>query len=208
MNLLSKFFSNTRKPEGFFGRLMVNGMNGGSHAKMAEWGLSGVDVADDANILDVGCGGGANIARLLSRAPKGHVKGIDYSPVSVAKSSKVNAKAISADRCQVIEGSAAALPFKVGEFDLVTAFETVYFWPDIVNCFVGVHRVLKEGGRFVITNESDGSSANDAKWESMIEGMHTYKPAELQSILEKAGFSDIAIRINNQKHWLSVIAKK
>ena len=30
--LLSKIFSNTRKPEGLFGRLMVAGMNGGSHA--------------------------------------------------------------------------------------------------------------------------------------------------------------------------------
>ena len=29
MGLLSKIFSNTRKPEGFFGRMMVNGMNGG-----------------------------------------------------------------------------------------------------------------------------------------------------------------------------------
>ncbi len=64
MGLLSKIFSNTRKPEGFFGKMMVNGMNGG---------------------------GGANIARLLQRAPKGVVQGIDYSSVSVAKSSKVNA---------------------------------------------------------------------------------------------------------------------
>lgn len=35
MGLLSKIFSNTRKPEGFFGRMMVNGMNGGGHARLA-----------------------------------------------------------------------------------------------------------------------------------------------------------------------------
>ena len=63
MGLLSKIFSNTRKPEGFFGRMMVNGMNGGSHARMAEWGLSFVNMPEVANVLDVGCGGGANIAR-------------------------------------------------------------------------------------------------------------------------------------------------
>ncbi len=39
MGLLGKIFGNTRKPEGFFGRLMVAGMNGGSHAAMATWGL-------------------------------------------------------------------------------------------------------------------------------------------------------------------------
>ena len=38
MGLLSKIFGNTRKPEGFFGRLMVTGMNGGSHAAMATVG--------------------------------------------------------------------------------------------------------------------------------------------------------------------------
>lgn len=35
MGLLSKIFSNAHKPEGFFGRMMVNGMNGGSKADIA-----------------------------------------------------------------------------------------------------------------------------------------------------------------------------
>ena len=80
MGLLSKIFSNTLKPEGFFGRMMVNGMNGGGHARLAEWGLSHLTLTADANVLDVGCGGGANMARLLKRCPKGTVTGIDYSP--------------------------------------------------------------------------------------------------------------------------------
>ena len=144
MGLLSKIFSNTRKPEGFFGRMMVNGMNGGGHARLAEWGLSFLDIDADAIILDVGCGGGANIARLLKRCPQGKVTGIDYSPVYVAKSRKVNAAAISSGRCKVVEGSASALPFGEDCFDLVTAFETVYFWPDIEECFRGVCKILKK----------------------------------------------------------------
>ena len=57
MGLLSKIFSNTRKPEGFWGRMMVNGMNGGSHASMANWGLDLGNVPDEGEILDIGCGG-------------------------------------------------------------------------------------------------------------------------------------------------------
>ena len=208
MNILSKIFSNTRKPEGFFGRMMVNGMNGGGHAKLAEWGLSEVSIAENADILDVGCGGGANIARLLRRAPKGRVTGIDYSPVSVKKSREVNAKAIAAGRCQVVEGSADALPFEVGSFDLVTAFETVYFWPEIVKSFAAVRRTLKEGGRFVIVNEDDGLSGNNEKWEKLIDGMHTYTPDELRTHLTAAGFRDIAVRRDEQRHWLCVTAEK
>ena len=208
MGLLSKIFSNTRKPEGFFGRMMVNGMNGGGHARLAEWGLSHLTLTADANVLDVGCGGGANVARLLKRCPKGTVTGIDYSPVSVKKSTEVNAAAIAAGRCRVLEGSAAALPFEEGVFDLVTAFETVYFWPDIEECFRGVRRCLKEGGRFAIVNEDDGLTGKNEKWEKMIDGMHTYTPDELRTHLANAGFHDIAVHGDGQHHWLTVIATK
>ena len=188
MGLLSKIFSNTRKPEGFFGRMMVNGMNGGSHARMAEWGLSFVDIANHWDALDVGCGGGANVARLLKRCTQGKVTGIDYSPVSVKKSREVNAAAIAAGRCKLLEGSATSLPFGENSFDLVTAFETVYFWPEIEKCFAGVRRKLKEGRRFLIVNEDDGLTGNNEKWEKMIEGMHTYTPDELRAHLTAAGF--------------------
>ena len=208
MGLLSKIFSNTRKPEGFFGKTMVNGMNGGGHAQMANWALSSVQIKEDGQILDIGCGGGANIARLLQRAPKGVVQGIDYSSVSVAKSSKVNAKAIAEGRCKVQEASVVKLPFGENTFDLVTAFETIYFWPDIEHCFGEVKRVLKPGGQFVIVNESDGSGPMDAKWESLIEGMHTYKPEESRLHLSNAGFEGIDIRKDEAKHWLMVTAEK
>ncbi len=208
MGILCKIFSNTRKPEGFFGRMMVNGMNGGGHARLAEWGLSQLSLNDDANVLDVGCGGGANVARLLKRCPQGTVTGIDYSPVSVKKSTEVNAAAITAGRCRVLEGNASALPFDDNSFDIVTAFETVYFWPDIEECFRGVHHILKEGGRFAIVNEDDGLTGNNEKWEKMIDGMHTYTPDELRMHLTAAGFRDIDVKIDDQHHWLTVMATK
>ena len=208
MGILSKIFSNTLKPEGFFGRMMVNGMNGGSHACMAEWGLSYVKLSEYADVLDIGCGGGANIARLLQRCPKGTVMGIDHSPVSVKKSSEVNAASIAAGRCKVMEASATALSFADRAFDLVTAFETVYFWPEIERCFAGVRRTLKAGGCFVIVNEDDGLTDANKKWEKIIDGMHTYTPDELRAHLIAAGFHDIAIHLDEQHHWLCVMAKK
>ena len=151
---------------------------------------------------------GTKCGSFLQRAPKGVVQGIDYSSVSVAKSSKVNAKAIAEGRCKVQEASVAKLPFGENTFDLVTAFETIYFWPDIEHCFDEVKRVLKPGGQFVIVNESDGSGPMDAKWESLIEGMHTYKPEEIRLHLSNAGFKTINIRKDEAKHWLMVTAEK
>ena len=208
MGLLGKIFSNTRKPEGFWGKMMVAGMNGGSHARMASWGLDFGNVPEEGEILDIGCGGGANLGRLMQRSPKAKVAGVDYSEVSVAKSRKVNADAIVEGRCKVLQASVAALPFEVGTFSMATAFETIYFWPDIEKSFAEVRRVLKEGGKILIVNEDDGLSGANEKWEKMIEGMHTYTPDEVQAHLEAAGFKDIQVLRDESSHWLAVKAVK
>ena len=208
MGLFSKIFSNTRKPEGFWGRMMVNGMNGGSHASMANWGLDLGNVPDEGEILDIGCGGGANLRRLMERSPRGKVTGVDYSTVSVEKSRKVNGQAVAEGRCKVVEASVADLPFADETFTMATAFETIYFWPEIEKSFAEVLRILKLGGRFLIVNEDDGLSGANEKWEKIIDGMHTYTPDEVKSHLTAAGFRDIAIHRDRSRHWLAVTAVK
>ena len=110
----------------------------------------------DEDVLDCGCGGGANLAQLLRLLPEGRVTGLDYSPISVEKAREVNRAAIDAGRCTVVQGNVLELPFESSSFDVVTAFETVYFWPELVRCFAEIHRVLKPGGVFMITNEATG----------------------------------------------------
>ena len=61
------FFENTRKPVGLGGKIMVAMMNLG-HSPVARWGLRFLELTPDAKVLDCGCGGGANIKRLLKNA--------------------------------------------------------------------------------------------------------------------------------------------
>ncbi len=82
--------------QAFGGKIMVAMMNFG-HSAMAEWGCSFLQPAPDAMVLDCGCGGGANIKKLLKLCPKGKVQGIDYSAVSVEKARKVNAVPLRQD---------------------------------------------------------------------------------------------------------------
>ena len=171
------FFENTRKPVGLGGKIMVAMMNLG-HSPVARWGLRFLELTPDAKVLDCGCGGGANIKRLLKKCPEGIVKGIDYSPVSVEKSKKVNEAAVAEGRCTVLQGSVADMIFAGDWFDAVTAFETVYFWPDLPQCFREVYRVLKPGGTLLICNESNGDTDKDKKWTEIIGGMTIYKDAE------------------------------
>ena len=101
----------------------------------------------------------------------GVVKGVDYSPVSVEKAKKVNEDAILNGRCVILQGNVADLIFAAEQFDLVTAFETVYFWPDLLQSFREVHRVLKPGGMFLICNECGGDNEKDENWTEKIDGM-------------------------------------
>lgn len=199
------FFENTRKPIGLGGKIMVTMMNLG-HSPVARWGLRFLELTPDAKVLDCGCGGGANIKRLLKKCPQGVVKGIDYSPVSVEKSKRVNETAVTKGRCTVLRASVTELPFESEQFDAVTAFETVYFWPDLPQCFREVWRVLKIGGTFLICNESNGDTDKDEKWTEIIGGMTIYKDIELKSCLEQAGFFDV--QIYKKKTWLCVTARK
>ena len=199
------FFENTRKPVGLGGKIMVAMMNLG-HSPVAQWGLQFLNVASDAKVLDCGCGGGANIKTLLKRCPKGKVQGIDYSAVSVEKARKVNASAIAAGRCAVRQASVAELPFEAEQFDVVTAFETVYFWPELAQNFREVYRVLKPGGTFFICNEANGDTDKDEKWAGIIGGMTIYKDIELKAHLEQAGFHDV--QIHKKKSWLCITAWK
>ena len=199
------FFQNTRKPEGFGGKIMVAMMNVG-HSAVARWGLQFLNAAPDAKVLDCGCGGGANMKRLLKKYPQGIVKGIDYSSVSVKKARRLNRAAIQEGRCVVWQGSVEHIIFAKDWFDVVTAFETVYFWPDLPQCFLEVWRVLKPGGIFLICNESNGDTDKDEKWTRIIGGMTIYKDTELEAYLEQAGFRDV--QIHKRKSWLCVTARK
>ena len=206
MGLLKSFFSQTKKPEGFLGRIMVNGMNGGGHASLAEWGFGFIGSEKAACSLDCGCGGGANVNRLLERSDT--VYGLDYSDVSVAKAKEFNADAICKNRCMILQGDVCSLPFADNSFDIVTAFETVYFWQDIEKAFSEVYRALKSGGVFAITNESTGTDKTSVKFSKIIEGMNLYTGEMLKNLLEGAGFTGVEIHSHPDKPWLNVTAVK
>ena len=180
MGLLRKFFSNTGKPQGTMGKIVVAMMNR-VHAGIAAWGFSHLDLQGSEQVLDCGCGGGANIAVFLRMVDEGHVTG---------------------------QGNVQELPFDDSQFDVVTAFETVYFWPEIARCFAQVHRVLKPGGMFMITNETSGKTKSHEKWLKIVDGMSVYTGEELESLLRGAGFARVEIDEDLAHDRLNVRAYK
>ena len=207
MGLFKDYVSQTRKPEGTLGKMMLRGMNSG-HAKMADWGLSHLQSIDPENIVDLGCGGGRNAGELLQRYPEAHVTAVDYSELSVEKAKEYNREMIAAGRCTVQQGDVSALDLPKESYDLATAFETIYFWPGLSKCFSQVAEVLKPGGYFLICNESDGTDAASLKFEKIIDGMKTYTVEDITEALMEAGFSKVKADHHKKRPWITVLARK
>ena len=125
-----------------------------SHSALTDWGLSHVPIGKQFTILDVGCGGGATIRKLAMVASEGMVHGIDFALGSIATASSVNADLIAAGRVNIQKASVSRLPFSEAFFDLVTAVETQYYWPDLPGDMREILRVLKPGGILIVIAET------------------------------------------------------
>ena len=189
MNPLKQFFAHCARPQGRMGRLMVRGMNVG-HKPIAFWGLAQLDGEGSfQRIGEFGCGGGANVQQLLHKYPGCCISAVDFSEISVQEAQRRNRAAIDSGRVQVIQSDVAALRLAAESFDLVTAFETAYFWPE--GAFAKVHELLQAGGLFCIVHELDGSTAMARFWERWVPGLKVPSADELQARLRAAGFARV-----------------
>ena len=206
MGLMEKMLKQSRKPTGGFGKFHARLMNIG-HSHVTRWGLSHISINKDDTILDIGCGGGKTINTLAKIAPEGKIYGIDYSEVSVEVAINTNKKLINAGRVEILHASVESLPFPNNLFNLVTAIESYYFWPDLVNNLKEIRRILKPGGSLILIN----ACYRDEKFEKRNSnlariGKFTYHlPDEFRIFLRDAGYSQIQIEVLENKNWIAAI---
>lgn len=187
--MIKKFLENCKNPQGKFGKLVLRAMNKG-HAHLSEWALSVIEINNGQKILDVGCGGGGNIERMLKKFSSSVVDGVDYSATSVAQSGEKLRR--FGNRCRIVQGDACQLPVDDCIYDVVVTFESVYFWKDPQKGFFEIYRVLKTGGKVLAAVEM----CNPAKgkfWTDRCEGMTVYTSEELKRFVEFAGFSEVEV---------------
>jgi ubiquinone/menaquinone biosynthesis C-methylase UbiE len=202
-------FRQVRKPSGPLGRRVVRAMNL-SHAKMTDWALQHVIIPKNAVMLDVGCGGGRTLQRLLALAPEGEIVGLDYSAASVAVSRETNARDIKMGRVHLGQASVAALPFADRTFDIVTAVETHYYWPDLSANVREILRVLKPGGTFVLIAETYRGGPFRLIYGMVMPLLRAafLSDTEHRELLAQAGFTEVATKHASGRNWISATGRK
>ena len=203
--IVKSYIANVKNPENTRrGRWQLRAMNN-RYSMLGVWGLSHVNFARKRLVLDVGCGGGKNLERILKQSKQINAVGVDISPASVQVTKKKNSRAVKDGRLQVVQGQAESLPFASNLFDLVTAFETVYFW-DIEKGLAEVYRTLKKGGQLLIVNESQSSKGIE-EYEDEV-GFTVYTKDELCKIVKKAGFKNIRSDVGENGGWFAIVCEK
>jgi ubiquinone/menaquinone biosynthesis C-methylase UbiE len=198
-----------RKPSGWLGRRAVRAMNV-VHGTMTDWGLEQVTVPCNAAILDIGCGGGSTVHKLAAMAPEAKIIGLDYSAASVAVSRDTNARQIETGRVQIEQGSVAALPFPDCTFDLVTAVETHYYWPDLPANVREVMRVLKPGGSFALIAETYRGGPFRMLYGLVMPLIRAAFLTDEQhrNLLTQAGLVEVATRHLPGKNWIVATGRR
>lgn len=135
-------------------------------------------------VLDIGSGAG-NMAHHL--AHYGHVIGLDYNPRPLAVAGQRG--------LDVLQGLGDDLPFGDNSFDLVALLDTIEHIPDEFGVLREVYRVLKPGGKALITVPafmwlwSYNDEINDHQ--------RRYTAPELRQKLEVCGFRVKRLSYNN-----------
>jgi len=190
-----------RKPTGRLGRLLAWGMNI-THARLTDWGLKHVSIEKHYTILDVGCGGGGTVHKLAGIAVEGKVYGIDLSEDSVAVARRTNKQFIKTGRVEIQTSSVSCLPFCNNMFDLVTAVNTYYYWPDLIGDMKEVLRALKPGGKLMILGFAYKGGKHHARNQKLVEvmgGAAWHSVRELSELFSMAGYSDV--QMSERYEW-------
>lgn len=204
-----KLVENAEKPDGFWGKLMIRSMNKG-HSELTDWALCHVNIKSGDYVLDVGCGGGKTVGKLSNMVGNGKVYGIDYSDLCIKKAEKLNHKNVLCGKVKLQKATVSALPFDSEKFDLVTAVETYYFWPEKLNDLREIWRVLKPGGRIMLVFEMLKDKNDPEKWSKVEERLNieAVSREDIDAMLERAGFLSIRTYVKSGTTWLCAVAVK
>ena len=194
--------------------VVIDGVVGGDLSNVSPDDIASIDVLKDGSAAAIYGTRGTN-GVILVTTKKAHAgeNRIEFSAYVAMQSVDKKPDVMSASEYrntirQYFPDKASSYDFggSTDWFDAVTAFETVYFWPDLPKSFREIRRVLRPGGTLLICNECSGDAPGDEAWTKKIAGMRIYPAAELQRLLEQAGFR--RIQIHKTSRWLCLTAQK
>jgi 2-polyprenyl-3-methyl-5-hydroxy-6-metoxy-1,4-benzoquinol methylase len=140
-------------------------------------------------VLDLGCGDGPFVPALVERGAK--VTGADVAEHALERA-RINSPGARYVR---VEGH-GPFPFAESSFDVVWASEVLEHVADTERWVNEVRRVLRPGGRLLVTTPSVGPLRRLAgrDFDPRDQHLRFYTRRSLRGLLEDMGFEEVAVR--------------
>jgi ubiquinone/menaquinone biosynthesis C-methylase UbiE len=155
-------------------------------------------------VLDLGSGGGIDVLLSARRVgPAGRAFGLDMTDEMLALA-RQNQRRAGVENVEWLRGEIEAIPLPAESVDVVISNCVINLSGDKRRALAEAARVLKPGGRFVVSDviadESmdEGTRADMAKWTGCIAGALTRREFE-QALLE-AGLEEVEITETHRVH--------
>jgi SAM-dependent methyltransferase len=190
MNRSGREQSLAEKPLGLKGIILAHFM-GVVHKAEYEAVAASLKLGSDDVYLEVGCGSGLFMHKYASNVK--FMAGLDHSEDMVAMAARQNRVRVLAGSAELQRGDASELPWEDESFSAAAAIATFMFWPNPLESLKEICRVLQSGGRLVIGLGWNADDGRDHTKHVRKYGLKLYTGQEMQSMLEKAGFSRISI---------------
>lgn len=157
------------------------------------WIHQHIDLSACRNVLEIGCGVGAQLKILAKRFPDTHFTGIDSSSEQIGLAEVLLADEIERKQISLIQGSAEELPFSEASFDAVVIYWVLEHLEHPATALGEATRVLKENGLLLATEVFNAGVYCDPPRTALMDYWSEFN--SLQK--EFGGHPDIGIQLAN-----------
>ncbi len=177
-------------PRGVVGRITLMMMNLG-HRSIYSNAARALELKADDDLLEVGCGNGYFLKKYASHVHS--VAGLDLSETSIEMAKKKHKDRVRSETAAFVQGDASQLPWEDDKFSVVTSMGSFTGFPRPLESLKEMHRVLRPGGRAVVSIEWNAEDGLDHTKEVRDYGMWIWTEEEVRTMMKEGGFSDISI---------------
>lgn len=150
-----------------------------------------LDLQPEDDILDIACGSGHFLKKHASHVHS--VAGLDLSHVQVKMAKRKLRKRIAEGTAEIVQGDASQLPWNDNRFSVATTMGSFIGFPQPLESLKEIYRVLRPGGRTVVSIEYNAEDGKDHSKEIEKYGMYIWTEDQVRTMMKEAGFSEISI---------------
>jgi cyclopropane fatty-acyl-phospholipid synthase-like methyltransferase len=150
-----------------------------------------LNLKPEDDLAEIACGGGYFLKKYASHVHS--VAGLDLSDIQVRMARRKLKRRIVEGTAEIVHGDASRLPWEDDRFSVVTTMGSFIGFSQPLESLKEMFRVLRSGGRAVVSIEFNAEDGKDHSKEIEKHRMWIWTEEEIRAMMKEAGFSEISI---------------